>query len=369
MTQSQALSPGNLHNPTGDIGLLPIAVTEGKILLVDQRLLPHKLEYFDATSFADMCFAIKEMVVRGAPSIGVCAAYGLAFKASRMASREPALAFADFHRELLQAAEILNATRPTAVNLRWGVERIMAVCERNQASPAVAAQAALADAALILQEHIDNNKAIGDYGAELIGQDFRIITHCNAGSLATCGWGTALGVIRSAQFAGKNVCVFVDETRPRNQGASLTMYELTADKIPATLICDNMSGHVMVHKKIDCVIVGADRIARNGDTANKIGTYNLAVLANYHKVPFYVAAPLSTFDADIADGTMIPIEERDPSEVLHLAGRSLTVPGASSYNPAFDVTPAALVSAIITEKGVLRPPYGQSIDKVLADNF
>ncbi|MBU6452523.1 MAG: S-methyl-5-thioribose-1-phosphate isomerase [Cyanobacteria bacterium REEB67] len=366
MTQSHAPSA---DREVGNIGLLPLQIVEGKILLVDQRLLPHKLEYFDASAFVDMCHAIKDMVVRGAPSIGVCAAYGLAFEASRLARSGPELGFEPFHRRLLEAAAILKATRPTAVNLRWGVERIMTVLEKHQASPAVAAQAALVDAALILQEHIDNNKAIGDFGNELIGQDFRIITHCNAGSLATCGWGTALGVIRSAQFAGKNVAVFVDETRPRNQGASLTMYELSADKIPATLICDNMSGHVMVHKKIDCVIVGADRIARNGDTANKIGTYNLAVLADYHKVPFYVAAPISTFDPAIADGTVIPIEERDPAEVLQLAGQSITVPGASSYNPAFDVTPATLISAIITERGVLRPPFGEAIDRVLADKF
>jgi len=375
------------------IGVLPLKLDGKRLLLVDQRKLPGALEYFDASAFADLCFAIKDMVVRGAPSIGVCAAFGLALEAGRRAdlyalsssssrssstSGSGASSVNQFIQEMNQAAAVLNATRPTAVNLRWGIERIMNTINRvldgstsasTAAVCAAAADAAYADAQRILDEHIESNKAIGAFGSELLPQSCNVITHCNAGSLATCGWGTALGVIRSAFFAGKQVAVYVDETRPRNQGANLTMWELTEDKIPATLVCDNMSGHIMLTKKIDCIVVGADRIALNGDTANKIGTYNLAVLAHYHNVPFYIAAPISTFDATIADGSHIPIEERNPEEVLHQGGQAITVPGARAYNPAFDVTPAELITAIITDRGVLRAPYGKSITAALADNF
>ena len=363
-----------------EIGVLPLKLDGHKLLLVDQRKLPGALEYFDASAFADLCYGIKDMVVRGAPSIGVAAAFGLALEAGRQAgcaqtnasSAQTSSDFADlFIERMRDAAAVLNATRPTAVNLRWGIERIMTTITKtlSQGTPESAAAAAFADAERILAEHIESNKAIGSCGSELLPQNCKVITHCNAGSLATCGWGTALGVIRSAHFAGKNIAVYVDETRPRNQGANLTMWELTEDKIPTTLVCDNMSGHIMLTKKIDCVVVGADRIALNGDTANKIGTYNLAVLAHYHKVPFYIAAPISTFDATIADGSHIPIEERNSEEVLRQAGQSITVPGASAYNPAFDVTPANLISAIITDRGVLRPPYSTSIKAALADNF
>ncbi|MBS2005875.1 MAG: S-methyl-5-thioribose-1-phosphate isomerase [Cyanobacteria bacterium SZAS TMP-1] len=340
-----------------------------RLLLVDQRLLPGSLEYFDATAFDDLCFAIKGMVVRGAPSIGVTAAFGLALEAARQANSS--VGAAEFMAAMQRSATVLNATRPTAVNLRWGIERIMGVLERalKECSPQEAASLAFDDAQRILEEHIESNRAIGEYGNKLIPDPCRIMTHCNAGSLAACGWGTALGVIRSAHFAGKAIAVYVDETRPRNQGANLTMYELTEDKIPATLVCDNMSGHIMLTKNIDCVVVGADRIALNGDTANKIGTYNLAVVANYHKVPFYIAAPISTFDATIADGSHIPIEERDEIEVVQQAGQTITVPGARAYNPAFDVTPSSLITAIITDRGVLRPPYTKSIAAALADNF
>ena len=343
-----------------------------RLLLVDQRKLPGGLEYFDATSFEDLCFAITAMVVRGAPSIGVSAAFGLALEAKRQATMASP---SDFMAKMTESARILNATRPTAVNLRWGIDRIMnglSTALKNstlESENVLAAKAAFADAEQILDEHIQSNKAIGEFGNQLLPSDCNVITHCNAGSLAACGWGTALGVIRSAHFAGKNISVFVDETRPRNQGANLTMWELTEDKIPATLVCDNMSGHIMLHKKVDCIIVGADRIALNGDTANKIGTYNLAVLANYHHIPFYVAAPLSTFDPGISDGSMIPIEERDENEVIFQSGQSITVPGARAYNPAFDVTPASLISAIISDRGVLRAPYSESISLALADKF
>ncbi len=247
------------------IGVLPLNFQNNRLLLVDQRKLPHQLEYFDATLFDDLCFAIKEMVVRGAPSIGVCAAFGLALEAGRQASSTAS--GADFLSAISRSADTLNATRPTAVNLRWGVERIMRVINQllHSSSPEAdlksAAKRAIADAELILQEHIESNKAIGDFGNQLLPQKCQVITHCNAGSLATCGWGTALGVIRSAHFAGKLINVFVDETRPRNQGANLTMWELTEDNIPATLVCDNMSGHIMLTQKVDCIIVGADRIA------------------------------------------------------------------------------------------------------------
>jgi methylthioribose-1-phosphate isomerase len=355
------------------IGLLPLKFTGQKLMLVDQRKLPGRLEYFDATKFEDICFAIKEMVVRGAPSIGVCAAFGLALEAERGAAS--ASSDTDFMVKMTGAAAILNATRPTAVNLRWGIERIMTGLSQalgtssGETASHIAAQAAIVDAQLILDEHIASNRAIGEFGNQLLPDQCNVITHCNAGSLATCGWGTALGVIRSAHFAGKQVSVFVDETRPRNQGANLTMWELNEDKIPAILVCDSMSGHIMLTKKIDCIIVGADRIALNGDTANKIGTYNLAVLARYHNIPFYIAAPLSTFDANLQDGSMIPIEQRSPDEVVTQAGQSITVPGAAAYNPAFDVTPSSLISAIITDMGILKAPYFESIGLALADNL
>ncbi len=344
-------------------GVLPIQFEQGRIMLVDQRKLPHELCYFDATAHDDMCFAIQDMVVRGAPSIGVAAAFGLALNVARLST----LSKPDFLKAFALATSELNETRPTAVNLRWALQRIAALVIQavDQKYPGDIANLAFKEAEKIFQEHLDANLAISEYGAALVKQGDSISTHCNAGGLAACGYGTALGVIRAAHFAGKNISVYVDETRPRNQGSKLTMWELHQDAIPSTLICDSMSGHLMKQGKIDLVITGADRIARNGDSANKIGTYNLAVMAHHHKIPFYIAAPLSTFDCELFDGNNIPIEERSSSEVVTIDGVATTVPDARAYNPGFDVTPAELIAGIITEAGVLRPDYRSSIDRAL----
>jgi len=347
-------------------GILPVKFEQGRLLLVDQRKLPHELCYFDASSHADMCFAIRDMVVRGAPSIGVAAAYGLAMEAKRLAQSGSK---AEFLQGFAKAKNELNETRPTAVNLRWALLRmgafVDALASGGEISLTKIAEGAYGEAEAIFQEHLATNMAISEFGAQLVAPGASISTHCNAGGLAACGYGTALGVIRAAHFGGKNISVYVDETRPRNQGSKLTMWELHQDDIPATLICDSMSGHLMSQGKIDMVITGADRIALNGDSANKIGTYNLAVVAHYHKVPFYIAAPLSTFDSELADGKNIPIEERHSSEVVTIDGIATTVADARAYNPGFDVTPGALIAGIITEVGVLRPDYRQSIAAAL----
>lgn len=347
-------------------GLLPVEVKNGRILLVDQRKLPEELCYFDATDFQAMCLAIKDMIVRGAPSIGVAAAYGMAARAKEIAAGIEAMD--EFLKQLDEAKKEIDETRPTAVNLAWASAKMMARArELSQScqSPGQLAARLFDYAAEILNDHIQVNKTLSDFGAELVGDNYRIMTHCNAGSLAACGWGTALGVIRSAHLLGRNVSVLVDETRPRNQGAKLTMWELIADGIEATLVCDSMSGYLMSQGKVNMVITGADRIARNGDTANKIGTYNLAVVAAFHNVPFYVAAPISTIDPHLKDGSGIPIEFRSPDEVTMTEGRLGTVKGASALNPSFDVTPAKLIAGIITEAGVLRGPYEESIEKAL----
>lgn len=345
-------------------GVLPLKYEQGKLLMLDQRRLPHELVYFDATTLDAMCFAIEDMVVRGAPSIGVAAAYGYALEAMRLEERldqKDALEAA-----LLSVRDRLDATRPTAVNLHWALMRMwQRSIELLGSGLLKPGKELLSCADEIFNEHIESNRALSEFGAGLVPQKAAIITHCNAGPLAACGWGTALGVIRFAHFAGKEVSVFVDETRPRNQGSKLTMWELHQDQVPCTLVCDSMSGHLMQHNKVDMVITGADRIARNGDSANKIGTYNLAVLAHHHRIPFYIAAPLSTFDPGLMDGSGIPIEERNQNEVLTIDGAPLTVAGGKAFNPAFDVTPAALIAGIITEKGVLLPDFKVSISKAL----
>lgn len=346
-------------------GTSPILVEGRRVLLIDQRLLPDKTEYFDASKIDDMCFAIKEMVVRGAPSIGVAAAFGMASAAFDAVSR--CHSSGRFIAALIQAKEKLDATRPTAVNLTWATEKMFSQAEKLVKQELDAsdfedvAEQLFRFALRIMGDHLKVNKALSDFGSDLIPKDARILTHCNAGSLATCGWGTALGVIRSAALKKLNPSVFVDETRPRNQGSRLTMWELTRDGIPATLICDSMSGQLMARREIDCVIVGADRIAVNGDTANKIGTYTVAVLAKHHGIPFYVAAPLSTVDPAIASGDDIPIEFRDSAEVKSIEGHLTTLKDANALNPAFDVTPASLISAIITEAGVWRAPFDEAI--------
>lgn len=346
-----------------DDGTMPMKIEDGRILLIDQRKLPDAFEYFDATDLDAMCFAITDMVVRGAPSIGVAAALGMAAHLKKLAST------GEIESSVLQnTKDKLDATRPTAVNLKWATKKVFEyagdLLKRSVTGEKFGLQI-FGFAENLLQDHLDRNRTLSEFGSALVPQGGRILTHCNAGSLAACGWGTALGVIRSAKLNGLAPSVFVDETRPRNQGSKLTMWELTQDNIPCTLISDSMSGFFMGKNEIDMVVTGADRIAANGDSANKIGTYGVAVLANYHKIPFYIAAPLSTIDPNIESGAQIPIEFRDTDELKTLEGKSITVSGAAALNPAFDVTPAALIKGIITEEGVLYPPFSTSIKEAL----
>jgi methylthioribose-1-phosphate isomerase len=331
-----------------------IAYADGAVRLLDQTRLPSQLVIRECRTAAELAEAIRTMQVRGAPAIGIAAAYALALGAREYPGADPA----GFRTHLEQVAAVVRATRPTAVNLFWAVARALAVADAALAQGVPAARAALlAFAERLREQDVALNRQMGAHGAVLIPDGARVLTHCNAGALATGGYGTALGVIRAAVEAGKRVHVWVDETRPFLQGARLTAWELQADGIPLTLITDNMAGHFMARGEVDLVVVGADRIAANGDVANKIGTYTLAVLAHAHGIPFYVAAPLSTVDLSLPDGTTIPIEERAPSEVTHLAGQRIAPEGVAAANPAFDVTPARYVTAIITECGVLRPPY------------
>jgi methylthioribose-1-phosphate isomerase len=310
------------------------------LFLLDQRLLPREEVWLECRTASAVADAIRTMVVRGAPAIGVSAAFGMA-----MAARAG--------EDLQAAAEELKRSRPTAVNLAWAVDRMAA----HSGDP-------VAEAERILEEDVAANRAMGRFGAELLGVTSTVLTHCNAGALATGGYGTALGVIRAAIESGRHVAVFADETRPYLQGARLTAWELQRDGIDVTLITDNMAGHFFQQGKFDAVIVGADRIAANGDTANKIGTYTVAVLAHAHGVPFYVAAPLSTIDLACPSGAEIPIEERSGDEVAELNGTRMAPEGISVRHPAFDVTPARLITAIITERGVLRPPFPEAIRNV-----
>ena len=311
--------------------------------LLDQRLLPERKDYVTCRTASEVAQAIRDMVVRGAPAIGCAAAFGLALEARRGG-------------DLAAAENILAASRPTAVNLSWALQRM-----RGAANPA-------AEAVAIFDEDLAACRAIGGYGAALVPHGSRIMTYCNTGALATAGHGTALGVIRSARDSGKAVSVLVNETRPYLQGARLTAWELIEENIPATLIADNMAGHLISRGEVDLVIVGADRIAANGDTANKIGTYTLAVLAHRHAVPFYVAAPVSTFDASTADGSAIPIEERPAAELLGYRGMRWAPEGVRVRNPAFDVTPAGLITAMVTERGVVPRPDRAGIAELLAGN-
>lgn len=340
------------------MAIKPIRFENNQLHLIDQRLLPHEevwLSYKDAEGVAE---AIRTMVVRGAPAIGVTAAYGAAFGADSIY----AIDFIEFFEEFSDVCDLLAATRPTAVNLCWALERMKACARAHAALPGGDLKAALfAEAHAIAAEDEILNRAMGGHGQELIPDGARILTHCNAGALATGGFGTALGVIRAAIEAGKSVSVLADETRPWLQGARLTAWELMQDGIPVTLICDNMAGYLMSQGEIDCVIVGADRIAANGDTANKIGTYSVAILAREHGIPFYVAAPLSTIDCSLSDGTLIPIEERSPCEVTSCGGQPIAPSGVAVRNPAFDVTPARYISAIITERGVATADYQTSL--------
>ena len=332
------------------------------LVLLDQRFLPDREEHFVCLTTADTIYALQTMVVRGAPAIGVTAAYGC-YLAAREAG-EAGEAWADRLRGLLTD---LEQARPTAVNLRWAVARLRAAWE---AAPGLSREALLSLWFGLTQdlhsEDIEINKAMGRHGAALIHDGDTVMTHCNAGALATAGYGTALGVIRAAWEQGKRIKVIANETRPFLQGARLTAYELAKEGIPVTVACDNAVGHLMKQGLVHKVVVGADRIAANGDTANKIGTYTVALTAKAHGVPFYVAAPASTFDLSIASGAAIPIEDRTPREVTHIGEHRITPENVPVYNFAFDVTPAGLISGIITERGVLTAPYDASIRQHIA---
>ncbi len=338
-------------------GVKAIEWANGRVRLLDQTRLPHQEVYLELENQHQMVAAIGEMRVRGAPLIGIAAAYGMALGAQHIETAN----MEDFLARLRPIAEELAATRPTAVNLSWALKRMTLAAEAAP-DPAAARQALLAEALRIHQENADADRRLGQHGAQLIPAGSAVLTHCNTGSLATGGYGTALGVIRAAWEQGKLSRVYVSETRPLLQGARLTAWELARDGIPATLIADGAAGSLMRRRDaIACVIVGADRIAVNGDVANKIGTYTLAVLAKEHNIPFYVAAPTSTIDLNSASGDQIPIEERPPEEVTSFAGVAVAPAGIEALNPAFDVTPHRYVSAIITERGVVREPYAKSL--------
>ncbi len=365
------------------------------LFLLDQRLLPERVEYVECNNYREIAKAIKDMIVRGAPAIGIAGGYGVASAAASAlklvaeAARPNAgvkycTKVRDAARNVFdEAAGLLISARPTAVNLKWAVDRVMNAALRafdgedayrgaplnpglqvlQRAGSAVAASEK--EARAIETEDIAMNQKMGDHGAALIKEGSRVLTHCNAGALATGGYGTALGVVRSAWRDGKLSMVYADETRPYLQGARLTAWELSQDRIPVTLLVDGAAGYLISTGGVDCVIVGADRIAKNGDVANKIGTYGLAVLANAHGIPFYVAAPSSTFDLSVADKSGIPVEMRDESEVLSFRGSVVAPAGVKAFNPAFDLTPSNLISAIITERGVIFPPFGENLPKVI----
>jgi methylthioribose-1-phosphate isomerase len=340
-----------------------LAWTTDGVRFIDQTKLPLEESYVLATTYKQVADVIVTMVVRGAPAIGVSAAYGVALGALGT----KATTAAEFAPEFEKICAHLAGTRPTAVNLFWAIDRMKKVFAELMAEGATLDQIKailLAEAHAMYEADIAACKTMGAYGGELLPDEGGVLTHCNAGALATCGYGTALGVIRSAVERGKKIHVFADETRPFLQGARLTAWELMADRIPTTVICDNMAASLMKAGNIKAVVVGADRIAANGDTANKIGTYNVAILAHEHGIPFYVAAPWSTIDLATATGDGIPIEERPAAEVTHHGGKQLTPNGVGICNPAFDVTPAKYVSAIVTERGVLRAPYGESLKEM-----
>ncbi|HEY8186548.1 MAG TPA: S-methyl-5-thioribose-1-phosphate isomerase [Pyrinomonadaceae bacterium] len=339
--------------------------TDQGVRMLDQRLLPAEEKYLMLRSYEEVAEAIKKMVVRGAPAIGVSAAMGLALGASQSVGTS----VADLEDDFDYMCKVMSETRPTAVNLFWAIERMRQALQRETAKThdLEEIKASLVEEALsIFREDLEANRALGRFGAELLADGDTVLTHCNAGALATAGdYGTALGVIRGAIDAGKRIAVIADETRPFLQGLRLTAWELAKDNIPVTVITDNMAGHVMKSGKVNAVVVGADRIAGNGDTANKIGTYMVAVLAREHNIPFYVAAPISTLDLSLKSGKEIPIEERDQREVTHIKEHQLAPDGVSVQNPAFDVTPNELIAAIITDKGVARAPYVESLQGLL----
>jgi methylthioribose-1-phosphate isomerase len=332
--------------------------TDAGVVMLDQLLLPGQEIYHTYSDYRDVAEAIRSMVIRGAPAIGIAAAMGIALGVKNL----PARSQEELDTAFESICSEISSTRPTAVNLFWAVDRMKSVYRHARSQSLDTLSDILIQEALKMhREDIGSNKEMGRLGQELIPNKARILTHCNAGALATAGYGTALGVIRAAVEAGKQIEVFADETRPYLQGARLTAWELQKDNIPVTVITDSMAGYFMHKGNIDCVIVGADRIAANGDVANKIGTYSVAVLAKENQIPFMVAAPISTIDLNIPDGSHIRIEERDPNEVRKIQGISITPENTSVKNPSFDVTPARYVSAILTDRGIARSPYSESL--------
>jgi methylthioribose-1-phosphate isomerase len=332
---------------------------ENTVVMIDQTRLPGEESYVECKTYEDVADAIKRMVIRGAPAIGVAAAMGIALGAISLRTTKRD----EFTAEVKRIAGVILRTRPTAVNLAWAVKRMLGILDEAEGDVEQLKSRLVGEARYILEEDIDTCKRIGQTGAGLIGDNSIVLTHCNAGALATGGYGTALGVIRAAVEGGKKIEVIATETRPFLQGARLTAWELDRDGIPVSLITDNMAGYIMSKGMVNAVVVGADRIAANGDVANKIGTYTLSVLARSHNIPFYVAAPMSTIDFDCPGGESIPIEERNPDEVTHISGIRIA-PEVNVYNPAFDITPNENVSAIITEKGIVVKPFAVNLLKL-----
>ena len=334
----------------------------GGVKIIDQTKLPLKLKYLYISDIRRLWQALKKLQVRGAPAIGIAAAFGVVLGIRNSRAKD----FRQFNGDLAKVIKYLGSARPTAVNLFWALERMQGIALKNSQKPVKQIkEALLKEAMMIFEEDRQICRRMAKFGASLIKNNDRILTLCNAGALATADYGTALGVLYEAKKQGKRLKVYSCETRPLLQGARLTAWELKREGIDVVLICDNMAADLMRRKMIDKVIVGADRIAANGDTANKIGTYTIAAAAGYHKISFYVAAPVSSFDLKLKSGKVIPIEERDPKEVLEFYGRHIAPAGVKAYNPAFDVTPHALITAIICEKGIIRPPYRESLKRRL----
>ena len=333
--------------------------------MVDQTVVPYEYKFVNVTTGDNMFHAIRDMIVRGAPAIGIAGAHGVVLYAQegrgKFTNKE------DFKIWLIDKAEYMKTSRPTAVNLMWACEKQIEIIKSSKSDINGLIEELKQNAIKMENEDIEINKKIGDYGSEVVPKGATILTHCNAGALATVGYGTALGVVRSAFAKDNTIQVFADETRPRQQGARITTFELAMDGIPVTLITDGMCSYFMSKGMIDMVVVGADRIAANGDTANKIGTYTVAIASKYHNVPFYIAAPLSTIDTSIASGKDIPIEERSHEEVTHINGKRICAEGVNIINPGFDVTPHELIAGIITEKGILRPDYNKSISEAFKE--
>lgn len=346
------------------MSIQPIRWKNDRLFLLDQTQLPGRERYIECRTYAEAARAIRQLIVRGAPAVGITAALGIALGVQAIEEKATA---AKLRQQFEKICRTMASTRPTAVNLFWAIGRMQRKAEEVQGASLAGFKAAMKREALcILAEDVEANKRIGALGSRLLKKGDTVLTHCNAGALATGGYGTALGIIRAAQAEGKEVKVFADETRPVLQGARLTAWELKKDGIPVTVITDNMAASLMQRHRVDAVIVGADRIAANGDAANKIGTYSLAMLAKGHGIPFYVAAPCSTIDLSLHTGKEIPIEERASEEVTQVAGVRVVPPGVSVWNPAFDVTPHRLITAIVTEKGIARKPYGKALKELIS---